>query len=165
MHWSESGVHALHDSWAMMPPRVPFTEARAHSRRLVGLGAARAATQWEWAEPVPLRFPGRESPRLPAASEPYAGEHVLVRVPVALLREMTAAAYRAGRTEGEVWAEAARLWLERRMRGDGPQPPDPAAPAMPLPRRSRAWSGVDAVMSELRQARSPATTPRRPPAA
>jgi hypothetical protein len=90
---------------------------------------------------------------------------VLVRVPTAVLREMTRAAHVAGRSEGELWAEAAREWLARRARGDEPLPPTPAAPALPVPRPMRAWSAIDSVMTDLRRARRPQRSVERVPAA
>ena len=73
-----------------------------------------------------------------------------VRIPADLVRRMSLEAELAGKSESEVWAEAARAWLQRRERDDD-FPPTPPAAAQPCPRRERtAWVAIDALLLDLR---------------
>jgi hypothetical protein len=76
-----------------------------------------------------------------------------VRIPANLVRRMSLEARLAGKSESEVWAEAARAWLQRHERDDDlpPTPPTPPAAAQPCPRRERtAWVAIDALLVDLR---------------
>ena len=64
-----------------------------------------------------------------------------------------------GRSEDDIWAEAAREWLLRRLRNDEPPPTTPAAASLPNPRASRLWSEIDVMLAELRQPRYIAASP------
>lgn len=76
--------------------------------------------------------------------------HQVLRVPRDVLRCMAEAAWAAGRSEEEIWIEAAREWLRRRIRDDEPPPTTPAA-AWPLPPRAAdTWAAIDALVAELR---------------
>jgi hypothetical protein len=56
----------------------------------------------------------------------------------------------SGKSESEVWAEAASAWLQRRERDDD-FPPTPPAAAQSCPRRERtAWVAIDALLLDLR---------------
>ena len=117
------------------------------------------------------RFGWRCAPRCAAVaaeerSEPrrIATSASAVRIPEGVLRTMRKAAWSAGRTESEIWAEAAREWLMRRARDDEPQPPTPAAAALPVPRMAHAWHAIDALLAELRMS-SRETSPVSAPAA
>lgn len=113
-----------------------------------GLGAARAGVTWRWASPASpvVQASGvRRAPAMAPGATPIA-------VPERLLRAMRAAACASGRSESEVWAEAAREWLRQRQQDDGPLPP-PAAAALAIPRRARSWSAIDVVLADLRQPR------------
>ncbi len=156
MSWARPSDFTRDVLWDMTAARAPYREPRtapggAPARTDGGLGVADAARKWTWSGAPEHRFPGRMDATL--APAPARGENVIVRVPTALLREMTRAARMAGRSEGELWADAAREWLARRSRGDEPQPPDPSAPALPLPRPDRSWSAIDSVLAELRRPR------------
>src|SRR5215813_8197925 len=91
------------------------------------LGGAWAGSKWQWA--------------------PLAGG-----MEQALLRLMRAAAWSTGRSEAELWVEAAREWLARRALDDEPQPPTPAAAALAVPRPSSAWAAIDTLLADLRLA-------------
>jgi hypothetical protein len=121
-----------------------------------GLGTARAGDRWRWA-PVRVELRPRGAGAADGRSEPrrIATSASAVRIPEGVLRTMREAAWSAGRTESEIWAEAAREWLMRRARDDEPQPPTPAAAALPVPRIAHAWHAIDALLAELR-ALSPA---------
>ena len=77
-------------------------------------------------------------------------------VPREALRRMAQAAQATNRSESEIWAEAAREWLARRVRSveDGtdnePPPAAPAAASLPLRPRVRSWKAIDALLVELR---------------
>jgi hypothetical protein len=76
-----------------------------------------------------------------------------VRIPADLVRRMSLEAELAGKSESDVWAEAARAWLQRRERDDD-FPPTPPAAAQPCPRRERtAWVAIDALLLDLRARR------------
>jgi hypothetical protein len=81
-------------------------------------------------------------------STPVEPAHV--RIPADLVRRMSLEARLSRKSESEVWAEAARAWLQRRERDDDFPPPPPAA-AQPCPRRERtAWVAIDALLVDLR---------------
>lgn len=75
-----------------------------------------------------------------------------VRIPSAVLRAMAAAAAQTGRHESELWAEAAREWLDRLAPGDDPPPATAAlAPTSALrASRDRGWGAIDILLSDLR---------------
>lgn len=112
-----------------------------------GLGAACAGTTWRWA-PASATTARPDAPRVTAFP---ARESAPVAIPADVLRAMREAARTSGRSESEVWAEAAREWLSQRRRDDGPLPPTPAAAALAIPRRTRSWSAIDALLADLRQ--------------
>jgi hypothetical protein len=86
-----------------------------------------------------------------------------VRMAPALLAAMSEAAATGGRSQSEVWAEAAREWLLRHRPEDDPQPPPPAASALrpaaqrAAAERERCWAAIDILLSDLR-----APQPMRP---
>jgi hypothetical protein len=81
-------------------------------------------------------------------SAPVAPAHV--RIPADLVRRMSLEAHLSSKSESEVWAEAARAWLQRRACDDD-FPPTPPAAAQPCPRRERtAWVAIDALLVDLR---------------
>jgi hypothetical protein len=149
------------------------------------LGSAVAGPVWAWADPAaPSRFPTAgvavlplfprqlpahaapaPRPQPPAAAPasaavPSAVAPTELRMPPDVLRAMAAAAAASGRSETEIWAEAAREWLRRHTGDDDPQPPDPAAsarpPAAPRTPRDQCWTAIDILLGDLR-----ATTPAR----
>jgi hypothetical protein len=152
MSWARPSDFSHGTLWNVTRPQAPYRRpvaapGRVPTRSGSGLGVADAAREWTWSGAPEHRFPGR----MDTSVGPAIGDNVVLRVPTALLREMTRAARLAGRSEGELWAEAAREWLARRARGDEPQPPDPSAAALPVPRAPRSWSAIDSVLSELRR--------------
>lgn len=136
-------------------------EAGAHAR----LGAATAAPIWGWARPSrsgarQVETVAAEVTRRGATTAPERTE--LPMAPT-LLRAMTEAARATGRSESEVWAEAAREWLRWHTHGDDPQPPEPGAsaphPAAVRDERERCWQAIDVLVNDLR-----APQPARPAA-
>ena len=73
----------------------------------------------------------------------------IVPVPEGIRVAMAQVALASGRSETEVWAEAADAWLLAHHVDNGPLPPTPAA-ALPIPRRSRCWDSIDDLLSGLR---------------
>jgi hypothetical protein len=113
------------------------------------LGSATAEARWRWASP--------EAGRVTATpAERSSGEGIVApRRDVAreLRAEMAEMARVMGRSEDDIWAEAAREWLMRRLRNDGPPPTTPAAAPVPGARPSRMWNEIDELLSELRHPR------------
>lgn len=124
---------------------VTTRSERGGSERRSGLGAAHAGTVWRWAPS------GARASEVHRATAIGAGA-IPISIPVRLVGAMRAAAHASGRSESEVWAEAAHEWLRQRQHDDGddgPLPP-PAAAALAVPHRVRSWSAVDAVLTDLR---------------
>ncbi len=143
----------IHDDRSAAPYAVRVADSTRFgvvSGSGAGLGSARAASQWAWsAEPV---RPTRPAPLTPAAAARAAVARggACLRAPVEVLSQMSAAARAAGRSESEVWVEAAREWLRRRE-GEPGAPPAAAQPvAMPPRRVTRAWDDIDALLIALR---------------
>ncbi len=118
----------------------------------VGLGTARAGEHWRWAPTTqtPLSRNDAAISATPREIRQKATAASTLRIPETILRTMREASWNAGRSESEIWAEAAREWLMRRARDDEPQPPTPASGALSVPRTSHAWRAIDALLTELR---------------
>ena len=128
-------------------PRRPVELRSAHA----GLGAASAGPIHAWALPLPTSAPTSAPTAAPAATAtPLPPGAAVIRVPLELLQAMRRTATAEGRDEAAAWAEAAREWLAGRARDDEPQPPTPAAAALPCPRAAGAWAAIDAVLADLR---------------
>lgn len=132
-------------------PQRPVELRSAHA----GLGAASAGPVHAWALPMPLSLPTSASTSAPAAAAtttatPLPAGAAVIRIPLELLQAMRRTAAAEGRDEAAAWAEAAREWLAGRARDDEPQPPTPAAGALPCPRAANAWAAIDAVLADLR---------------
>lgn len=113
------------------------------------LGAATADARWRWASPEA----GNVTPI--TAQRGRDTEVVTAHLGVAreLRAEMAEMARVMGRSEDDIWAEAAREWLMRRLRNDGPPPTTPAAAPVPGARPSRMWNEIDELLTELRHPR------------
>jgi hypothetical protein len=141
-------------SWSSSSP----TARRAAPSAPLALGSAQAAVRWSWADPGSTSIGSndiaeREHARL-------AEEQRRVRITRDLLRLMADAAYARGRSEDDIWNEAAREWLLRHVGNDEPPPTSPAAAPMPRPRPARSWDTIDAVLAQLRHLRPvPAAEP------
>ena len=119
------------------------------------LGSATADARWRWASPEAGRVTATTTERITA-------DKPATRLGVAreLRAEMAEMARVMGRSEDDIWAEAAREWLMRRLRNEGPPPTTPAAAPVPGERPSRMWNEIDELLSELRHPRyitAPAT--------
>ncbi len=120
------------------------------------LGTATADARWRWASPeadnvTPITAERGNSDKLVATRLGVTSE---------LRAEMSEMARVMGRSEDDIWAEAAREWLMRRLRNDGPPPTTPAAAPVPGARPSRMWNEIDELLTELRHPRyitAPAT--------
>ena len=115
------------------------------SRASAGLGSAHAGSQWAWAV-APVR-PAARPAEPTTARAPHPGASL--RAPVELLSQMADAASALGRSESDVWVEAAREWLRRRAISPVTPPAAPAQSAEPR-RIARVWDDIDALLTELR---------------
>ncbi len=142
--------------------------ARSAGRRAPSLGSAYTAEVWSWEAPrrtpAPVAKDTKVQPISPFASAPAADRGVALRVPATVLRRMSAAARASGRSEGDIWAEAAEEWLTRYTLDNEPQPPTPAAAALSGPRPTRSWSAIDALLTELRASEVSQSQPSLPAA-
>lgn len=127
--------------------------ARPGQPHNVGIGSAWASGAWAWAGSAAQ--PASATLRR-AATTAQAGANL--RAPVDLLARMSEVAQACGRSESDVWAEAAREWLRRREGEAGAAPVAPIAPAQaewpvaPTRRSARRWDEIDALLIELRGA-------------
>lgn len=130
-------------SWAPVPmPRQTPQPTRS-------LGAATADAHWRWTSPH-VNLHATATVALDASDECVATRLVVTRE---LRAEMAEMAHVLGRSEDDIWAEAAREWLLRRLRNDEPPPTTPAAASAPNVRTRRMWSEIDAMLAELRHPR------------
>lgn len=135
---------------------APTAPARTAQPAHVGLGSASAGAAWTW---VATSAPSTSEQTLhynasvvrTARAQPRGAS--AVRAPIDLLAKMSEAARTQGRSESDVWVEAAREWLRRRDGVETPPSAAPAyvaAPATPAPRMTRVWGEIDAVLQALR---------------
>jgi hypothetical protein len=114
-----------------------------------GLGSA-IAGPWSWDERscAPVAGDAHIAPRQPAG--------VRLNAPAGTLRRMAEAARALGRSESDIWVEAAREWLLRHCpepkEVNGRHTPHGAhAPAVhALTRRMRTWRAIDDLLEALR---------------
>lgn len=129
---------------------------RATGRHAPVLGSAHASESWSWATSPRASNPAAEDTKvhplspLVSVPAPATDRGVALRIPATVLRRMAAAAHTCGRSEGDIWAEAAEEWLTRYALDNEPQPPTPAAAALSVPRPARSWHAIDALLTELR---------------
>lgn len=133
------------NAWASVP--------RAQSPQPGSLGTATADARWRWASP----HAGAISPTSIRDDGHAVATHLIVTRE--LRAEMAEMALAMGRSEDEIWAEAAREWLIRRMRNDEPPPTTPAAAPIPNVRTRRLWGEIDAMLADLRRPRYIAAPP------
>lgn len=111
-----------------------------------GLGSA-VAGAWTW-DTAP-------SGAVAASARPRAARRavaVQLSAPSATIQDMAEAASASGRTESDIWAEAAFEWLQRHgCERATEQPLSSRAPQdSPVRRRERVWRDIDAVLDTLR---------------
>lgn len=111
------------------------------------LGSAWASGEWAWAE-TPTRWTQTPTRVRTRGS--------CVRAPAEVLARMSAAASTQGRSESDVWVEAAREWLRRREIAPVAPPTASAPPVSATRRVTRVWDAIDALLVELR---APAVAP------
>jgi hypothetical protein len=128
--------------------------SRPAGRHAPALGSAHAAEVWSWAASRHASASALEDtkvhPLSPLVSAPATDRGTALRIPAGVLRRMATAAQACGRSEADIWAEAAEDWLARYVLDNEPQPPTPAAAALSVPRPARSWSAIDALLTELR---------------
>lgn len=123
--------------------------AAPRAGRSAGLGSAQAGGRWAWAD-----APARPQTAATTTVDVRAAERegACLRAPVDLLSRMSEAARALGRSESEIWVEAARDWLNRHELALATAPAAPApAPAPEVSRRmTRVWDDIDVLLSDLR---------------
>lgn len=132
----ESSGHVGLDSWSSWPASG-------------GMGSA-VAGGWSWAR-------GRATSARAAITPPdpeLTPAGVRLRAPREILARMAEAAGALGRSESDIWVEAAREWLIRHEPDGSTGGPRLAATAFSAngqrARRSRAWRDIDGVLERLR---------------
>jgi hypothetical protein len=117
--------------------------------------------------PAPSRVPAIARNPVAPATDTFDNAHSVATKPKAvawvrmapdILRAMAFAAKHAGRTAGDVWAEAARDWLLRKsLEADydalANMPQRRRDGAALEEKRSRLWGSIDSMMSDIRQLR------------
>ena len=141
-------THSLTDAADQTNIWTPIRLPQRTPQPARSLGTATADARWRWASPHAGAITTVVAVRDDA-------EAVATRLTVtrALRDEMAEMAQVMGRSEDEIWAEAAREWLMRRMRDDEPPPTTPAAAPLPNPRTRRLWNEIDVMLAELRHPR------------
>lgn len=119
------------------------------------LGTATADARWRWASPRAGCVTTAVGAQDDADNADF--DDVVVATGLRITRdlrdEMSGMAQALGRSEDDIWAEAAREWLMRRIRNDEPPPTTPAAAPAPSPRTRRLWNEIDAMLADLRHPR------------
>jgi hypothetical protein len=115
-----------------------------------GLGSA-IARGWSW--DTERSTPGHNLPSQPSITMTPAG--VSLRAPRQILARMAWAADALGRSESDIWVEAAREWLARHESDGstgGSSRPTAASYSVTSQRarRSRVWRDIDSVLDRLR---------------
>lgn len=150
MSWFVSLPEPLGDAGAV---RLAMWQGAGRSS-VAGLGSAHADERWNWIatdESARQRTDERLTLTPARPAQRHRREDVVasvVRIPAEIVLAMAEAARDTGRTERELWAEAAREWLSSRSHGDDPPPATPAA--LPAPSPSRSWSEIDSLLAQLR---------------
>lgn len=147
------------------PVRLPRQPHQPHQpqqqqRPARSLGSSNADNRWRWVSPATSQTTTAVVERKDYDRDVSDGrEPVATRLVVAheLRSEMAQMAQTLGRSEDDIWAEAAREWLMRRLRNDEPPPTTPAAAPVANVRTHRLWSEIDVMLAELRHPRYVAT--------
>jgi hypothetical protein len=115
---------------------------------LYSLGSAYAGTDHRGFWPESL---GRQLPAsLPEASRTPAPVNSIVHVPADRRQIMAQIARARGRSEVDLWAEAADAWLASHSYDDEPLPPAPSA-ALAIPTNNRSWDMIDDLLTSSRR--------------
>lgn len=131
-----------------------------HLHRLSSLGSAWAGTSWQWvgrsaAEGQPEEVtPSTDSTEDSTQSMESVEQSVTVAVPARIKLKMAQVATASGRSEDDLWAEAANNWLCSHAFDDEPLPPAPAA-ALAVPSHRRSWDTIDELLTALRRPTTP----------
>ncbi len=150
MTWFSSAAIAFEDRFSGLTPDVwvPWPSTSKLGTSIAG--------SWSWDSMPPAS--ARESPQCPASCE---REGVHLSAPREMLRRMASAARALGRSESDIWVEAAREWLLRHEpEGAAGRRANSGARETPAitfrARRMRAWREIDGVLDTLRDETRPA---------
>ena len=111
-------------SWSAIPFDTQFTSA------------------WNWSAVAHV------SGYFPAGKQ--TNSTAVIHVPATLRQVMAEMALASGRSESDLWTEAADAWLTAHCYDDEPLPPAPAA-ALPIPSKIRCWDTIDDLLAALRR--------------
>jgi hypothetical protein len=117
-----------------------------HLHQLSSLGSASAGTRWQWVG----RAAAEAQTEGISPSMVSMEQSVTVSVPVRVKLKMAQVARANGRSEGDLWAEAANTWLTSHTFDDEPLPPAPAT-ALAVPSAQRSWDTIDELLTALRR--------------
>jgi hypothetical protein len=123
------------------------TQDSQDSSHLNSLGSAYVGPSCRgfWHEPA-VRQIRASLPETCPASAPIDS---IVHVPAEIGQIMAQIARASGRSEGDLWTEAAGAWLSSHSYDDDPLPPAPSA-ALAIPFVNRSWDMIDDLLSALR---------------
>jgi hypothetical protein len=124
--------------------------ARVSWPTVSSLGSS-VAGAWSWERDQPA-----EAIDTPHSTDSFEPEGVRLSAPPELLQRMASAARALGRSESDIWVEAAREWLLRHepegpTNGHADSVTRDEAARRCLARRSRSWRDIDHILCELRE--------------
>jgi hypothetical protein len=144
-HTSGTAVSTVRQAACVSP--IAKTQDSHELPHLYSLGSAYADPGYRgfWHEPAGRHLPAS----LPEASPTPAPVDSIVYVPAEIRQIMAQFAQASGRSERDLWAEAADAWLSSHSHDDDPLPPAPSA-ALAIPAVNRSWDMIDDLLSALR---------------
>jgi hypothetical protein len=144
-HTSGAAVSTVRQTVYVSP--IGKTQDSRDLAHLYSLGSAYADPAYRgfWHEPASRQLPVS----LPEASPIPAPVDSIVHVPAEMRQIMAQIARASGRSERDLWTEAADAWLSSHSYDDDPLPPAPSA-ALAIPAVNRSWDMIDDLLSALR---------------
>jgi hypothetical protein len=130
--------------------QMSHRDHRDHLSHRYDLGSASVGADctWSWSE-----YPHSMAHPLPDGENKAGDNQVpsesIPRVPAGIRQMMAQFALASGRSESDLWVEAADIWLSSHTCDDEPLPPAPAA-ALAVPANIRSWEMIDDLLATLR---------------
>jgi hypothetical protein len=144
-HMSDAAVSTVRQTIQVSP--MGKTQDSRDVPHLYSLGSAHADPGYRgfWHEPASRQLPVCR----PQVSSTPAAVDSVVHVPAEIRQIMAQFARVSGRSEKDLWTEAADAWLSSHSFDDDPLPPAPSA-ALAIPAVNRSWDTIDDLLSALR---------------